>query len=143
EVQNNGYSDEFKPVIQSVFTVNQKLDVLTEGLSSYARFSFDSYGEFNNRRAGINDNWQAIGRDPNGELIFTQTRIGQQFLGYGQQSIGERVMYLEGNVNYDRSFGEHKIGGMFLYNMRNRLKSTAGDVINSIPFRNQSLAGRI
>lgn len=143
EVQNNGYSDEFRPAVQSVFTVNQKLDILTPGLSSYARFSFDSYGQFDNRRSGINDNWQATGRDSNGELMFTQTRIGQQFLGYGQSSTGERMMYLEGNINYDRTFGNHRFGGMFLYNMRNRLRSTAGDVIGSIPFRNQSLAGRL
>lgn len=142
-VQNNGYSDEFRPAVQSVFTVTQRLDALTPGLSSYARFSFDSYGDFNNRRTGLNDNWQAIGRDGNGELLFTQTRIGQQFLGYQQGSDGERIMYLEGNVNYDRTFNSHRVGAMFLYNMRNRLKSTAGDVINAIPFRNQSLAGRV
>lgn len=143
DVQNSGYSDEFRPAVQSVFTVNQKLDVLTPGLSSYARFSFDSYGNFNNRRTGVNDNWQAIGRDGTGELMFTQTRIGQQFLGYNQDSDGERVMYLEGNLNYDRTFSDHRVGAMFLYNMRNRLRSTAGDVINAIPFRNQSLAGRL
>lgn len=143
DVQNSGYSDEFRPAVQSVFTVNQKLDVLTPGLSSYARFSFDSYGNFNNRRTGVNDNWQAIGRDGTGELMFTQTRIGQQFLGYSQDSDGERVMYLEGNLNYDRTFNDHRIGAMFLYNMRNRLRSTAGDVITAIPFRNQSLAGRL
>ncbi|WP_316817518.1 TonB-dependent receptor [Pedobacter nyackensis] len=142
-VQNNGYSDEFRPAVQSVFTVNQKLDVITPGLTSYARFSFDSYGNFNNRRTGLNDNWQAIGRDGNGELLYTQTRIGQQFLGYEQGSDGERVMYLEGNINYDRTFGNHRVGAMFLYNMRNRLRSTAGDVITAIPFRNQSLAGRM
>jgi TonB-linked SusC/RagA family outer membrane protein len=142
-VQNNGYSDEFRPAVQSVFTVTQKLDALTKGLSSYARFSFDSYGNFNNRRTGLNDNWLAIGRDGNGELMFTQNRIGQQFLGYEQGSDGERIMYLEGNVNYDRTFSNHRVGAMFLYNMRNRLRSTAGDVITAIPFRNQSLAGRI
>jgi len=142
-VQNNGYSDNFKPTVQSVFTINQKLDALTPGLSSYARFSFDSYGNFNNRRTGLNDNWQATGRDANGELIFTQTRIGQQFLGYSQASDGERIMYLEGNLNYDRTFSNHRVGAMFLYNMRNRLQSTAGNVINAIAFRNQSLAGRL
>lgn len=141
-VQNSGYSDNFIPTVQSVFTVNQKLDVLTPGLSSYARFSFDSNGDFNNRRSGVNDSWQALGRDANGELIFTQTRTGQQFLGYSRESKGERVMYLEGNLNYDRTFGNHRVGAMFLYNMRNRLKSTAGDVIGAIAFRNQSLAGR-
>lgn len=143
EVQNNGYSDEFKPAIQSVLTITQKLNAVTEGLAAYARFSFDSYGDFNNRRSGRNDLWLATGRDPNGDLVYNQTRVGQQFLDYSQSSIGERVMYLETNLNYDRTFGAHKVGAMFLYNMRNRLVSTAGDVIGAIPFRNQSLAGRL
>ncbi|ANH80096.1 SusC/RagA family TonB-linked outer membrane protein [Niabella ginsenosidivorans] len=143
EVQNNGYSTEFRPTVQSVFTLTQKLDAITKGLSAYGRFSFDSYGEFDNRRRHTNDLFLATGRDEQGNLIYTQTRVGQQFLDYSQSATGERVMYLEGNLNYDRYFGDHHFGGMILYNMRNRLVSTAGDAISSIPYRNQSLAGRI
>lgn len=143
EVQNNGYSTEFKPTVQSVFTINQRLDAITKGLSAYGRFSFDSYGEFDNRRSGINDLYSATGRDDNGNLILTQTRVGQQFLGYSQGSTGDRTMYLEGNINYDRTFGSHHFGAMVLTNMRNHLVSTAGDVISSIPYRNESVAGRL
>ncbi|MBZ4190598.1 TonB-dependent receptor [Niabella beijingensis] len=143
EVQNRGYTAEFRPSVQSVFTLTQKLDAITKGLSAYGRFSFDSYGEFDNNRNGINDLYYATGRDENGDLIYTQSRFGQQFLGYSQSSMGERTMYLEANLNYDRAFGAHRFGGMILYNMRNRLVSTAGDVIGSIPYRNQSLAGRV
>lgn len=143
EVQNNGYSKEFHPTVQSVFTVTQKLDAITKGLSAYGRFSFDSYGEFDNRRTGTNDLYQALGRDENGNLIYNQNRVGQQFLGYSQGATGDRTMYLEANINYDRSFGPHRFGGMLLYNMRNHLVSTAGDAIGSIPYKNQSIAGRI
>ena len=143
EVQNDGYATEFHPTVQSVFTVTQKLDALTKGLSAYGRFSFDSYGEFDNRRTGINDLYAASGRDADGNLVYTQTRYGQQFLGYSQGSTGERTMYMEANVNYDRYFGPHHVSGMVLYNRRNRLLSTAGDVIQSIPYRNESLAGRV
>ncbi|MEX6691005.1 TonB-dependent receptor [Danxiaibacter flavus] len=143
EVQNNGYAREFHPTVQSVFTVTQKLDALTKGLSAYGRFSFDSYGEFDNRRTGVSDLYLATGRDENGNLIYTQNRIGQEFLGYSQSSTGDRTMYLEANINYDRTFGPHRFGGMVLYNMRNHLISTAGDAISSIPYKNQSIAGRI
>lgn len=143
EVQNNGYSTEFRPSVQSVFTVIQKMDAITKGLEAYGRFSFDSYGEFDNRRSGLNDLWYAPGRDGNGNLLYTQTRVGQQFLDYSQSSSGERVMYLEGNIKYNRRFAKHDVGGMVLYNMRNRLVSTAGSVIGSIPYRNQALAGRL
>lgn len=143
EVQNNGYSTEFRPSVQSVFTVTQKLDSWVKGLDVTGRFSFDSYGVFNNRRSGVNDLFLANNRDSEGNFEYTQTRTGQQFLGYSQSSTGERVMYLEGTLNYNRSFGAHQFGGLMLYNMRNRLVSTSGDVIGSIPYRNQALAGRL
>ncbi|MBB4034177.1 TonB-linked SusC/RagA family outer membrane protein [Dysgonomonas hofstadii] len=144
EVQNNGYTTEFNPSVQSVFTLNQKLDFITEGLTSYARFSFDSYSQFYNKRTGGVDLWRATGRDGDGNLIFgNPVKEGQQFLGYEQSSTGERVTYLEANLAYDRAFDRHRIGAMLLYNMRNRLVSTAGDVIGSIPFRNQVVAGRL
>ena len=57
EVQNSGYTDTFRPALQSVFTVNQKLDFITKGLSAYARFSFDCYSEFYNKRTGGVDLW--------------------------------------------------------------------------------------
>ena len=144
QVQNRGYSNEFKPTIQSVFTVNQKLDFVTPGLSAYARFSFDSYGQFVNRRTGNVDLWNADGRDSEGNLIFSNPTLeGTDFLGYSKESNGEYVLYIEGNVAYDRTFGDHSISGMVLYNMRNGRVSTAGDAISSIPYRNQAIAGRL
>lgn len=143
-VQNTGYSNVFKPTVQSVFTLNQKLDFLTEGLSAYARFSFDSYGQFVNRRSGQVDLWNAEGRDGEGNLIFgNPTLEGTQFLNYTKESNGEYVLYFEGNVAYDRTFGDHSVSGMLLYNMRNRRVSTAGDAVSAIPYRNQAIAGRL
>jgi len=144
EVQNNGYTTEFNPSVQSVFTLNQKLDFITEGLTAYGRFSFDSYSKFYNKRTGGVDLWRATGRDGDGNLIFgSPVKEGQQFLGYEQSSTGERVTYLEANIAYDKAFDRHRVGAMLLYNMRNRLVSTAGNVIGSIPFRNQVVAGRL
>ena len=142
-VQNSGYSTEFRPTVQSIFTINQNLDAVTPGLTARGRFSFDSYSINNNSRTGVNDLWYAGSRDTNGELVYTQTRFGQDFLGYSQSASAERTMYLEANINYDRIFGKHNFGGLLLYNMRNRIQSTAGSAIGSIPYRNQGLSGRI
>lgn len=142
-VQNAGYSTEFKPTIQSIVSLNQKFDFITPGLAAMARFSFDSYGEFNNKRTGINDLWYAGSRDANGNLVYEHVRTGNQFLGYSSSSAGQRVMYLEGNITYDRSFGPHRFGGLLLYNMRNRVLGTASEVKYAIPYRNQSFASRI
>jgi TonB-linked SusC/RagA family outer membrane protein len=142
EIQNSGYAAEFRPTIQSIFSINQKLDRFTPGLSAMARFSFDSYSENDNRRTGRNNLFLASSRDADGNLILNQSRVGEQFLGYSQSSSAEKKMYLETNVTYDRRFGNHHFGGLFLYNMRTRVVSSAGDVISSIPYKNQGMAVR-
>ncbi len=141
-IQNSGYSSEFRPTVQSIFALDQKLDAITPGLSAMGKFSFDSYSENDNRRSGQNDLFLATSRDPQGNLVLSQSRYGQQFLGYSQSSSAEKTMYLEANINYDRSFGQHHFSGLLLYNMRSRVVSSAGDVISSIPYRNQGLAAR-
>jgi len=143
DVQNSGYTTEFHPTIQSVFSLTQSLDSFTKGLKALARFSFDSYSESDNSRTGLNDLYLATGRDPNVNLIFGRSRIGQQFLGFGASTTAEKTTYLETNLSYDRTFGKSHVGGLFLYNMRSRIVSTAGNVIGSIPYNNQGMAGRI
>lgn len=143
EVQNSGYTDTFRPALQSVFTVNQKLDFITKGLSAYARFSFDSYSEFNNKRTGGVDLWYTNQHDGNGELVFGKPiKEGSDELYYEHSDTGERVIYTEANISYDRTFGHHNVNGMVLYNMRNRMIATAGSAIASIPYRNQAIAAR-
>lgn len=142
-VQNSGYSTEFKPSIQSVLALTQKLDAVIPGLAATGRFSFDSYGEFNTARNGTNDLWYSGSRNPNGSLNLEQVRIGNTFLGYSSSSSGERIMYLEGNLNYNRTLGNHSLGGLAVYNMRNRVIGTAGNLKQAIAYRNQTLAGRI
>jgi TonB-linked SusC/RagA family outer membrane protein len=142
-VQNSGYSTEFKPSVQSVLSLTQKLDAVIPGLSATGRFSFDTYGEFNTNRTGVNDLYFAGSRTPDGNLSLEQVRVGNTYLGYGTGSSGERIMYLEGNINYNRTFGSHNFGALGVYNMRNRVIGTAGDVKHAIPYKNQTLAGRV
>ncbi|SIO14899.1 TonB-dependent receptor [Chitinophaga niabensis] len=142
-VQNRGYSTEFKPSVQSVLSLVQNLDGITKGLKATGRFSFDTYGEFNTSRTGDNDLWYAGSRGSDGKLIFEQVRTGSSFLGYSSNSQGERVMYLEGNITYDRTFGKHNIGALVVGTMRNRLIGNADNLKRAIPFRNQSAATRI
>ncbi|MRG48268.1 SusC/RagA family TonB-linked outer membrane protein [Chitinophaga sp. SYP-B3965] len=142
-VQNRGYSTEFKPSVQSVLSLVQNLDGITKGLKATGRFSFDTYGEFNTSRTGDNDLWYAGSRGSDGKLIYEQVRTGSSFLGYGSSSRGERVMYLEGNVTYDRTFGKHNFGALIVGTMRNRLIGNADGLKLAIPFRNQSAAARV
>ncbi|NLR61418.1 SusC/RagA family TonB-linked outer membrane protein [Chitinophaga polysaccharea] len=142
-VQNAGYSTEFRPSVQSVLNLNQKLDMFTSGLSANVKFSFDTYGEFDNSRKGLNDLWYAGSRNEDGSLNFERTRTGSTYLGYGSSSSGERMMYLEGNLTYDHSFGKHNVGALLVGAMRNRVIGSAGDLKTAIPYRSQNAAARV
>jgi TonB-linked SusC/RagA family outer membrane protein len=142
-VQNSGYNTEFRPSVQSVLSLNQKLDMITPGLTAMGRFSFDTYGQFNTGRTGVNDLWYAGSRNTQGDLIYERVRNGSTYLGYSTSSTGERIMYLEGNIAYDRTFGNHTFGGLIVGTMRNRVIGSAPDLKTAIPFRSQSMAGRI
>lgn len=143
-LQNSGYSREFKPTMQSVFSLNQKLDGITEGLSATARFSFDSYSETDLRRTKNIDTWQAYRRDAQGNLVYIQTNYGDNFMGFSSgTSDVQRTMYLETNISYDHLFdGKHRVGGLLLYNMREKTDGSASNAIGGIPYRNQGLAAR-
>ena len=142
-LQNSGYTTEFRPTVQSVLSLSQKMDFITKGLSAMGRFSFDSYSETDINRTGNNDLWYSGGRDGEGNLILTQARIGSTYLGYSTSTSAERTMYLEANLNYNRSFGDHSFGGLLVYNMRNRVVASAPDVVTGLPYRNEAMAGRV
>ncbi|MEG1934606.1 MAG: SusC/RagA family TonB-linked outer membrane protein, partial [Rikenellaceae bacterium] len=58
-------------------------------------------------------------------------------------SSGDRTTYVEANVTYDRVFGRHRVGALFLYNHREYRNLAAGNAEASLFYRNQGLAARV
>lgn len=124
--------------LESLASLEQELNFL-KGLKARITFAFDRYsGNAVNRTKDPDYYFPAQARDVNGDLILNIQSNGQQFLGYSTSSEwGYASMYLEGQLNYNRVFGEkHSVGGMLLYNQRNY------DNGAMLPFRNQGFAGR-
>ena len=51
--------------------------------------------------------------------------------------------YLEGSLNYNRLFGNHRVGALFLYNQKIHTNTQAADGNAALPYKNQGLAGRV
>lgn len=49
---------------------------------------------------------------------------------------------MDASVNYDRVFGDHRLGGLLFYYMEDTSESGANSSMNAIPKRYQSLSGR-
>lgn len=138
----SGYSTEFKNQLWSNLRVTQGLDFWLKGLSVTGMFSFDNSNTHQIARGKTVDSYLATGRDADGNLLFEQTQIGTNYLGYSRNNGGSRQFYLEGAINYSKKIKKHDITGMLLYNQSDRVEAFAGDFISSIPYRYMGLAGR-
>lgn len=133
-----GYERHSASKIESLFSVEQDLKFILEGLKARALFSFDRYSNTSVVRSKSPDYYNpAIGRDADGNLELVIDTYGQEFLGYSKGSDwGDKSTYLEGAITYGQFFGKHNVEGLFLYNQRNY---DNGDLL---PYRNQGIAGR-
>jgi len=143
KLTESGYANQWRNQLFSNLRVTQDLPFITKGLSLTGMFSFDVYNYTSMRRNKRPDTYLATGRDADGNLIFEQTyHSDQRFLDFSRNSEGERTIYIESALNYNRSFGKHDVTGMLLYNQSDKLNSQAGDFSASLPYRYLGLSGR-
>jgi TonB-linked SusC/RagA family outer membrane protein len=142
----HGYKKRYESSIQSTMSIEQNIGELyspLEGLKLKALFSFDSWNWNDINRGKVPTYYSAYGRDENGHLLTSLLNEGQDFLGFGKGSGGNRAMYIETQLNYSRRFEEHLIDALFLYNMRDYVNADADSGIQSLPYRNQGISGRL
>ena len=141
-LNETGYLNEYTNTLQSTLKLNQDLKMITKGLSFEASISLDSYNYHNSTRSKMPELYQANGYSSKGELI-TQKLSEAQPIKYSTNSGGNRKVYIEGRLHYDRMFGWNRIGALLLYNQSTYNSTTAVNEISSIPVRTQGIAGRI
>lgn len=134
-----GYYRKGESKIESLFSLEQDLKMITPGLKAKFTFSFDSYSaNYVNRGKSPNYYNVATGRDVEGNLIHSIYSYGQEYLGLSTNADwGNRGTYLEGNLYYNRTFGKHDIDAMLLYNQNSY------DNGGIQPYRHQGVAGRL
>ena len=159
-------SDEVSPYVQLNYTgykisetqatrmnasLNQKLDFITKGLSARGVFSFNYTGYFDQYRTKTPDLYYATGRKQNGALISKRTSSATD-MTYSDYRRIARQYYFEGNINYERIFGEdHRVTGLLnAYRQENKDSylnnddddTTLDERIRSIPKRYQAISAR-
>lgn len=142
-VTRAGYNKSWKSILNSVISLKQDLSKLvTPGLDLSLKFSFDTDNYNNAKYTQQDDIYYTLGRDEVGNLMFGEPEIQKQQVGYSHSSTGSNATYLEASLNYNRTFGQHQVGALMLYNQR-VYNQTANSSINSLPYKNQGLAGRL
>lgn len=134
-----GYKTTSESKIETLFSLEQDLKFLTPGLKIKGTFSFDRYSSGTVTRDTEPDYYSiASARNDDGSLIIQRTSTGSNTLGHSTSgSYGNRRLYLEFAMNYDRTFAnKHSVSGMLLAQRSNY------DNGAKLPYRNQGIAGR-
>lgn len=143
-----GYRDDFEVLNTASLRGEQKLDFITEGLTFKARVSLKNWarkttlrergynryelGEYKKLEDGTYD--YKINRVGDFQDLTLHTETGHQ---------GDRVVTIQPSFQYNRAFGKHDIGGLFLYKLREFRDNQPGDLISSLPERRLDLVGRV
>lgn len=146
-----GYQDNFQSTIIGNVDLNQNFDFITKGLSASALFSFKNWSSTTTTRSQGYNRFEISDytwNDDKTEIVdYTARRFGTEVtpsLGYSSATTGDRQIYIQAMINYDRSFGEkHNVTGMLVYNQEEFSYNNPGSFTASLPQRKQGLAGRL
>lgn len=120
-----GYNREYRVNMQTNVGINQRLDFLTQGLYAKANISFDSDFMSVIGRTKNPNTYFATSRDANGNLDFRKVNIGQNTptsATGGNFTGGNKKIYIEASLNYARSFEDHSVTGLALFNQKEEQK---------------------
>lgn len=158
DLTRRGYTNEVHNQINSNIKVSQDLGFWdwSEGLSVNALVAFDvtsyRYLYYTKREstywyAGTKDSttglWNTDVYNDDGTYNITRTYQGSDDLSYSSSQGTERSTYFEASLNYNRTFGKHNVTGLFLYNQKVYTAAAPGDLVSSLPYREQGIAGRL
>lgn len=159
--QTKGYKDTSKSLMEASFELKQDLSFITKGLKFRGLMNTSRYSYFEIRRA-LTPYLYNIGSYDKRKNTFTVGLINEdqnptEYLNFlipdenaGEEKKKERdnlkqiqsTVYMEAALSYDRSFGKHSVGGMLVYQSRQRVVANYLKLQQSLSYRNQGLSGR-
>ena len=132
-----GYMSKNSNTLNADVVLNQKLDVITKGLSFKLKGSYNSSYSVTKSR-GASAAYYTPVMQPDGTVEYRKNGTDSQ-LGYGESFDKGRNWYFETSLNYNRGFGLHHVGGLVLYNQS---KYYYPDTYSSIPRGYVGMVGR-
>jgi hypothetical protein len=118
--------------------LNQKLDMITKGLSFKLKGSYNSDYSVTKQRGAKAAYYTPVSQ-PDGSLEYRKHGNDTQ-LGYSEDFGKGRNWYFETSLNYNRNFGLHHVGALALYNQS---KTYYPSTYSSIPSGYVGLVGRV
>lgn len=144
-LNKTGYVQEFNNNAQSLIGLTHDFsEYFIDGLKLNAKFSWDVVNNSNIIRSLNPSTYFATGRDDEGKLIFHKNNEGSDYMTFSKSNMGNRIIYAETSLTYDRVFdSDHRVGGLLLFNLREKVNNIPSTYNESLPYRNLGLAGRL
>lgn len=145
----SGHTSRNRSTVNSSFHIEQDLAFITKGLNIKGIVSFKNYS-YTQTKKSFDPYYYRITDTatlPNNQYGFDYVlqQSGRSSLESTSATSGDRYMNLQAILNYQRRFGVHDVSGMLVYLQRDyRLNNPkSGVLIQTLPERNQGLAGRM
>lgn len=139
-----GYQTEFASTLNANLRLEQQLDMITKGLKFNALASFKNWSNTSVSRLGGYNTYEIIDYNPS-ENEYVLNRVGNEqntALATSGSSTGDRRIFFQAYLDYNRKFGLHDVNAMLLYNQDQYDQNAPGDLLSSLPRRKQGIAGR-
>lgn len=142
----SGYKDYSRSLMLAQLELKQDLSALTKGLLFRAMMNTNRTSFFDVRRSYNPYYYTLQGYDPSNNSYSINNineNTATEYLGYEE---GEKILnttfYMESMLNYNTNVQKHGFSGLLVYMMQNNISANAGDLQQSLPFRNIGLSGR-
>ena len=138
-INESGYRNNTEALLQSKLVLDQKLDIITKGLSLKLTGSFDSNYLSATRRSKAPSLYR-MELDKTGNRKYIELYSGSPDLSdpISDGTGGENRVYLEASLNYKSLFNEvHDVSALVLYMQKERKAQGSG-----LPFKKQSAVAR-
>ncbi|MDR6806869.1 TonB-linked SusC/RagA family outer membrane protein [Dyadobacter sp. BE34] len=143
-LNTTGFSQDFWNTAQSLMSLTQDLsEYVVPGLKFNVKFSWDATNESTLDKRKNPATYYATGRDDAGKLILHKNADGSDYLSLARSNRGTKTTNLESSLTYDNAFGDHRVGGLFLFTRREFTNNFPTNYILAFPYRNIGIAGRV
>lgn len=134
----SSFKDQDLNTLNTSVRIDQKLDFITKGLSVNALINFKNYSSMSFTRT-IDPYYYRINSWDADTDTYTMERLGTSGTDYIETSDisrgSDRTIMMQYQLNYQRRFGKHNVGGMLMYMQRDYKNAP-------LPSRNQGFSGR-
>ncbi|WP_083927667.1 SusC/RagA family TonB-linked outer membrane protein [Niabella aurantiaca] len=147
-----GHKNASESRISAQFELNQNFDFITKGLRFRGLFNTNRYSYFTSQNAYSPFYYNIASYDKETDqyaLVWlnpqpTGNNVATEYLTYtpGGTNISTFV-YLQGALEYNRTFGEHTVSSTVIATRQQTLYSNKQTLQEALPYRNLGLAGRL